>query len=353
MEQSQRFLEHVARMLGELPYMFTDGAAEPPDDCPWAMSAIDTTIVRREYALLPELLKHTIEPEWVELGVLLHNTNAVQGQSIDLYRRIADKLNVDLNASVDADEDFDDAPTKPLHRHNGHTRLTVVRNEAESDKVLFVGSRLSVIRQTLDDRGDVALTPLPELPHASGREVATGPIELPDNDALSAKRHFAVIGGTLAAVAAFLLGILVPDGTSSRPTVDTAIQVQKAPSYEASMSAPLPINEKEIAVCEPIVRPTLNNVPASQSKPAISAPKRKSAQMQFVSDIDTLVLTGKNKPTYQLTLTKVPTDEQASQASPPSPSRPRVRTVDLDEMAGFEVQVGVADELSVILEVAQ
>lgn len=329
MNEATRFLKRLASVIEAYP-IFTPTDTEPRHGPTMAFEN-DLGALRGAYQALPERLKLAIEPEWVELGVLIGNANTLHVAAHELYLRVAARLESPGDA-------FDEMTTEPLPRINGR-------------RVKYVNG--IEVRPTRNDRRAREMTPVPGTP---GRVPVVGPAELADEatQAASPRRRLAAIGATAVAVAALVLAVLLPESPTSRTPTPIRMGL--------SAPTPLPISAEEYAMCEVSAAPVAPPAPAmdaaSRPAPALAQPsrsvqrkarpeRRKSAEEQFVKDIDTVIVRREGKPNLKVTVTELPNDI-ASRDNIPQ----RARTVNLRSIAGYGLEIPV-DDGRVVVEIGK
>ena len=141
MEARRRFLDILSQIVGALHVFRENGFnAEPVEDL-WTREA-NLTLLLRRYEELTDDDKTAIESEWVELGEVTNQADALHFLSRELYERFA------VNPGLRDLQAFEEADTDPLHRFDGGPRLALVRNEAEATE--RTGDTLDSLDVTLD-----------------------------------------------------------------------------------------------------------------------------------------------------------------------------------------------------------
>lgn len=120
--RARSFLDALASVLGELPYMVMHADDYSPSDGLWDAPDVDVIRLLQEYKVLLGSQQEAIEVEWLSLGVMLNDVNAVQSEAIGLYGRMAAKLSANMNRGRDADEQVGVPVQAPSERATETTR---------------------------------------------------------------------------------------------------------------------------------------------------------------------------------------------------------------------------------------
>lgn len=225
------------------------------------------------------------------------------------------------------------------------------------DLCYHFGVALRVIDDEAADREwrDMFDTPEPRQPHPVDQaDDAATPDEPPPDRQRRPRSHWIAAGlGTFALAAAVAVLALLPSDERlshrvQRPAPDNAIQA--IPS--------LPITKHDFAICEPTpTNPSIEARRPARPAPASATPRRRKAStVRFVADMDSVIVKRRGKPNLRVTIQEEKVSQVTADEAVPdnlsdedSPSRQvpaRIRTVDIDEIKGFGLEIPIGDENS-------
>lgn len=161
------------------------------------------------------------------------------------------------------------------------------------------------------------------------------PLELPTAIAPRAtRRRIAVVGGALAGLAALLLALLLPDGQPAPSPTNTATIAPEAP----------PVTAYDFPMCEPAA-----TIESDWPSPAVATQQQhKAPKVQLSSEKDTLIIRRKDRPNLRVTVTEEPNDTTAQVHE--LGGKTRSHTVDIDQLDGHSLEVGLRDDIQLAVE---